>query len=348
VQICETAGYYRIKDGVYSGQFSGRKWVSFEVVLYSRCSAYMGIPMRLALIGALILTGLGGCGLPSGQVETGTKAVPAAKTAAQAEAKTPSQTKDSAPAKPKATAKAAAKPKTAVVAGKTPPPGSDNGATYRQALDRADSARSISQSAQNPEDWELTANRWEQALDLLDEVPAKDPNRKYVGQKQAEFNHGLAVARAKIEGSKVPVWVEPVVWADKAIDKGPKLEGAKDQRTYRVPIKYRSGKVPVVDVTFNGKYVFEMLVDTGATGTMITPEIAKALKLKDMGTTTIGTASGTAQVDVTVVNSITLGGNSIYDVPVTIGPMGLLGHDFFKDCDITIRRDVVEFAQCST
>jgi predicted aspartyl protease len=346
VQICETAGYYRIKDGVYSGQFSGRKWVSFEVVLYSCCSVYMGTPMRLALIGALILTGLGGCGLLSGEVKTEPSVTPKAKPVAKAEGKTPGKTKDSAPAQPKTMAKSTAKPKTAVVSGKTLPP--DNGVTYRQALDRADSARSISQSAQNPEDWELTANRWEQALDLLDEVPAKDPNRKYVVQKRAEFNHGLAVAKAKIEGSKVPVWVEPVVWADKAIDKGPKLEGAKDQRTYRVPIKYRRNRIPIVDVTFNGKYVFEMMVDTGASGTMITPEIMKAIKGKDLGTAKIGTAAGQANVDVSVVNSITLGGNSIYDVPVTIGPMGLLGHDFYKDCDITIRRDVVEFAQCST
>jgi predicted aspartyl protease len=344
VQNCETAGYYRIKDGVYSGQFSGRNWVSFEVVPYSQCSAYMGIPMRLALMGGLMLALLGGCGLPSGEVKTEASVTPKPKPVAKAEGKTPGKTKDSAPAKPKATA--TAKPKTAVVAGKTPPP--DNGGTYRQALDRADSARSISQSAQNPEDWELTANRWEQALDLLDEVPAKDPNRRYVAQKKAEFNHGLAVAKAKIEGSKVPVWVEPVVWADQAIDKGPKLEGAKDQRTYRVPIKYRRNRIPIVDVTFNGKYVFEMMVDTGASGTMITPEIMKAIKGKDLGTANIGTASGTANVDVSVVNSITLGGNSIYDVPVTIGPMGLLGHDFYKDCDITIRRDVVEFAQCST
>jgi predicted aspartyl protease len=296
--------------------------------------------MRLALVGALMLTGLGGCGLPSGnvEVEAGTKAIPTPKSAAKAEGK--------AKANPKVVAKAAAKPK--VAAGKRPPQGSDNGATYRQALDRADSARSISQSAQNPEDWELTANRWEQAIDLLDEVPAQDPNRKYVVQKRGEFNHGLAVAQAKIEGSKVPVWVEPVVWADKAIDQGPKLEGAKDQRTYRVPIKYRRNRIPIVDVTFNGKYVFEMMVDTGASGTMITPEIMKAIKGKDLGTAKIGTAAGQANVDVSVVNSITLGGNSIYDVPVTIGPMGLLGHDFYKDCDITIRRDVVEFAQCST
>lgn len=306
--------------------------------------------MRLAVMGGLVLIGAGGCSLPSGkvEVEASPKATPKPKTAAKAEGKAEGKTaakpKDSV-AKPKAAAKTAAKPK---AAGKTPPPGSDNGETYRQALDRADSARSISQSAQNPEDWELTANRWEQALDLLDEVPAQDPNRKYVTQKRAEFNHGLAVAQAKIEGSKVPVWVEPVVWADKAIDKGPKLEGAKDQRTYRVPIKYRRNRIPVVDVTFNGKYVFEMMVDTGASGTMITPEIMKAIKGKDLGTAKIGTAAGQAQVDVSVVNSITLGGNSIYDVPVTIGPMGLLGHDFFKDCDITIRRDVVEFEQCST
>jgi predicted aspartyl protease len=301
--------------------------------------------MRLALIGTLIFTLLGGCGLPSGEVKPEAIATPKAKPVAN-EGKTPSKTKDS--AKPQTTVKTAAKPRAAVVSTPVSPSPSDNGATYRQALDRADSARSISQSAQNPEDWDLTASRWEQALDLLDQVPAKDPNRKYVGQKQAEFKHGLAVARAKIEGSKVPVWVEPVVWADKAIDKGPKLEGAKDQRTYRVPIKYRRSRIPIVDVTFNGKYVFEMMVDTGASGTMITPEIMKAINGKDLGTAKIGTAAGQANVDVSVVNSITLGGNSIYDVPVTIGPMGLLGHDFFKDCDITIRRDVVEFEQCST
>jgi predicted aspartyl protease len=308
----------------------------------------MKIPRRSYLVGTFILIALGSCGLPSGKVETEVtpQATSKPKTTAKAEGKAEGKPKDSA-AKPKAALKAAANPKTAT-AGKTPPSGSDNGETYRQALDRADSARSISQSAQNPEDWELTANRWEQALDLLDEVPGQDPNRKYVGQKRAEFNHGLAVAKAKIEGSKVPVWVEPVVWADQAIDKGPKLEGAKDQRTYRVPIKYRRNRIPIVDVTFNGKYVFEMMVDTGASGTMITPEIMKAIKGKDMGTARIGTAAGQANVDVSVVNSITLGGNSIYDVPVTIGPMGLLGHDFYKDCEITIRRDVVEFAQCST
>ncbi len=305
--------------------------------------------MRLVLIGTLILIGLGGCTLPSGEkkVEVSTKATPKAKAVVKAESKVEGKPKDSAKAKPKPAAKATATPKAAVL-GKTTPSGSDNGETYRQALDRADSARSISQSAQNPEDWELTANRWEQAIDLLDEVPAQDPNRKYVAQKRGEFNHGLAVAQAKIDGSKVPVWVEPVVWADKAIDKGPKLEGAKDQRTYRVPIKYRRNRIPIVDVTFNGKHVFEMMVDTGASGTMITPEIMKAINGKDLGTAQIGTAAGRAQVDVSVVNSITLGGNSIYDVPVTIGPMGLLGHDFFKDCDITIRRDVVEFEQCST
>jgi predicted aspartyl protease len=313
----------------------------------------------IALLSALMLTNLTSCGLlpNTSEKETPTKAAakttaPGSKPANATITKAEDKTKEN----PKTAAKSPApkptsKPKTAAQQsqkGKTPPSGSDNGATYREALDRADSARSISQSAQNPEDWELTANRWEQALELLDEVPAQDPNRKYVGQKQAEFKHGLAVARAKLEGNKVPVFLEPEIWADKPIDKGPKLEGAKDQRTYRVPIKYRRNRIPIVDVTFNGKHVFEMMVDTGASGTMITPEIAQKLNLKDMGTVRIGTAAGEARVEVSEVNSITLGGNSIYDVPVTIGPMGLLGHDFFKDCEITIRRDVVEFEQCST
>ncbi len=104
----------------------------------------------------------------------------------------------------------------------------------------------------------------------------------------------------------------------------------------------------MIDVSFNGKYVFEMMVDTGASGTMITPEIAKATKMKVVGTTTIMTAAGKAKAEVGMINSITVGGDSIYDVPVTVGPTGLLGHDFFKDCELTIRRDVVEFEKCST
>ena len=42
---------------------------------------------------------------------------------------------------------------------------------------------------------------------------------------------------------------------------------------YRVPIKRRLASTPVIDVTFNGKK-FEMILDTGASSTLITQRIA--------------------------------------------------------------------------
>ena len=48
------------------------------------------------------------------------------------------------------------------------------------------------------------------------------------------------------------------------------------------------------------------------------------------------------------VDSIEVGGAVIKNVPVAIAPspeleVGLLGHDFFGDYDVTIKRDLVEF-----
>ena len=54
-----------------------------------------------------------------------------------------------------------------------------------------------------------------------------------------------------------------------------KLCGAtQNDGVFRVPIKRRSGKTPVIDVTFNGNQVFEMILDTGASGTLITQQMA--------------------------------------------------------------------------
>ncbi len=49
---------------------------------------------------------------------------------------------------------------------------------------------------------------------------------------------------------------------------------------YIIPIKGRSANLPIVDVTFNGDKTYEMILDTGASGTLITQEMADALKLE--------------------------------------------------------------------
>ncbi|MHC5830812.1 MAG: retroviral-like aspartic protease family protein, partial [Nostoc sp.] len=49
-----------------------------------------------------------------------------------------------------------------------------------------------------------------------------------------------------------------------------------DEAVFTAPIKRRIGGTPIVEVTFNGQQKFEMIVDTGASGTVITQEMADA------------------------------------------------------------------------
>lgn len=114
-----------------------------------------------------------------------------------------------------------------------------------------------------------------------------------------------------------------------------------------VPIKYRLGGIPVVDVTFNNSQVFEMLVDTGASGTVITESVAKALGVETVGTAQIDTASGKdVEFPLGIVDSIDVGGASIQNVTVGIASqldIGLLGQDLLGQYDLTIRDGQLEF-----
>ncbi|MGB3558844.1 MAG: retropepsin-like aspartic protease [Geitlerinemataceae cyanobacterium] len=115
----------------------------------------------------------------------------------------------------------------------------------------------------------------------------------------------------------------------------------------RVPIKYRAGGTPVVDVKFNGIQTFEMLVDTGATGTVITPDMAAALGVEKTGSAIVGTASQReVEMPLGIVQSIDVGGVKIQDVTVGISDaldLGLLGQDLLAQYDITIRNETIEF-----
>ena len=116
---------------------------------------------------------------------------------------------------------------------------------------------------------------------------------------------------------------------------------------YRAAIKYRLGKTPVIDVTFNGKKSFEMIVDTGADGTLITREMAQALKLPVVGLGQFEMADGrVVNMPLARVQSISVNGAEVRNVEVAIASknnIGLLGHDFFDNYDIKIKQNVVEF-----
>jgi hypothetical protein len=105
---------------------------------------------------------------------------------------------------------------------------------------------------------------------------------------------------------------------------------------FQAKIKRREANIPVIEVTFNGKQKFDMMVDSGASRTVITPAMATALGIVPQGTVQAKTP----------LTSIEAGGLAIKNVVVPIAPsleIGLLGHDFFGNKDVTFKQDVIEF-----
>jgi aspartyl protease family protein len=125
-----------------------------------------------------------------------------------------------------------------------------------------------------------------------------------------------------------------------------------DTGVYRIPIKRRSGNTPIIDVTFNGQKTFEMIFDTGASGTLITATMANALQLKPSGTLQASIADGSiVKLKTGQVKSIGAGGAMVNNVRVAIAPRaetGLLGHDFFGNYDVKIGQNMIELYRRKT
>ncbi|MCT7950392.1 retroviral-like aspartic protease family protein [Ancylothrix sp. C2] len=112
---------------------------------------------------------------------------------------------------------------------------------------------------------------------------------------------------------------------------------------FQVPIKRRDGGIPVIDVTFNGKQKFEMLLDTGASITKITEAMANSLGVVADGKIRAQVASGDfVEFPTGRVSQINVGGAVASNVQVSIGSVPLLGQNFFGGYDVTIKKDVVE------
>ncbi|MBE9030806.1 retroviral-like aspartic protease family protein [filamentous cyanobacterium LEGE 11480] len=113
----------------------------------------------------------------------------------------------------------------------------------------------------------------------------------------------------------------------------------------RLKIKKRYASTPVVNVAFNGK-TFEMIFDTGASSTLITQGMANALNIQPTGYREVIIADGsTVKMPVTSIKQISAGGLTNRNIEVTIAnkaDVGLLGHDFFGNYDIKIKRNEIE------
>ncbi|MDM9379385.1 retropepsin-like aspartic protease [Chlorogloeopsis sp. ULAP01] len=252
-------------------------------------------------------------------------------------------------------------------------------------LDKAASAHTISQSAQSTEDWNLVASQYQDAIALMKQVERHSAYFEIAQTKILEYQRlsrsaqqqaspivlpapkvkpqKLIVATPKTSFTPKPPQLPPPVKAEQQTQPSPTaLDTINNQQqifvtpntkrsepvVFVAPIKRRVGGTPIIEVTFNGEQQFEMIVDTGASGTVITQPMAAALGVVPVGKAKANTASAKAvEFPVGYVNSIEAGGITVTKVGVAIAgselETGLLGHDFFGDYEITIKRDVVEF-----
>ncbi|MBG0742867.1 MAG: retroviral-like aspartic protease family protein [Cylindrospermopsis raciborskii KL1] len=250
------------------------------------------------------------------------------------------------------------------------------------ALDKGVSALRISRWAQSAEDWQLVESNFNRAIALLKQIRPNSPNFAFARKKIIEYEGQLQLARQQGNPSKgsslspdspvvnrskqgrkilysppIPVRETPTIpespSPDIATKKIPTEKTNDHEQVYIVPIKRRIGGTPIVEVTFNGKSRFEMIVDTGASGSVITQEMARSLGVVPVGVARANTVSSQGiEFPIAYVDSMEVGGVMAKRVPVAIAGLalttGLLGHDFFGNYDITIKRNVVEFRPQNT
>lgn len=235
---------------------------------------------------------------------------------------------------------------------------------YELAMDKAASATSISGSATSADDWKLAMQQLQEAIALMKTVPSTSRYKASAKTKIAQYQRQLSTAKRQVaragSGSAPPeatiVYVPGASQADSTsqtgsrsgVSRGSLSTSSVPGSVYRARIKRREGGIPVIEVVFNGNQTFDMIVDTGASGTLITQRMAAALGVKPFTSAIVDTASQkNVKIPIGYVSSIEVGGAVLQRVPVAIaGPnldTGLLGHDFFGGFDVTIKRDVVEF-----
>lgn len=241
---------------------------------------------------------------------------------------------------------------------------------FEMALDKAAGAASISQSAVSADDWSLVVSRLQDAIALMKQVRRTSGNFPFAQRQIVEYRRQIVFARRKAQlGSlassltqQQPVVIDvpkpqnngilpprlSVKTLKPSLSKPPSNILPRNNEVFIAPIKRRIGGTPIIEVTFNGTQRFEMIVDTGASGTVITQKIAMALGVVTVGKAKANTASAKAvEFPIGYLDSMEAGGMKVNKVPVAIAgtelETGLLGHDFFGNYDVTIKRNVVEF-----
>ncbi|MEL6230595.1 MAG: retropepsin-like aspartic protease [Cyanobacteria bacterium J06627_3] len=218
---------------------------------------------------------------------------------------------------------------------------------YQDAINLASGAVTLGQQAKSPDDWDLIVGRWEQAIEKLKAVPADHQHYSTAQAKIKDYERNLAQAQQRLSAQPtVEIPLARSASSAAPIPAGSTTATATNTTNVPVPIIERRGGTPVINVTVNGRR-YPMILDTGASHTHITRAMANQLGVQVVGQASVATASDSqAVVDVGYVDSIRVGNITQTNLPVSIGdavPIGLLGNDVYKNFDVILQVNSVEF-----
>jgi predicted aspartyl protease len=215
----------------------------------------------------------------------------------------------------------------------------NDGEIYQQALTKADAANAIGQSALSKDDWFLVAHNLQESVEMLKSIAPTSAQYILAVKVIPKYEQQLADARQKS--------IDFVSRTPQNSMSSTQVATTTQPDTFVIPIQQKLGGVPVIEVTFNDNYRVPMLLDTGASHTLITQSTADRLQLQVSGRAQAKTANGIATFKVTTIDKISFGDGEIKQVRVSIGqndlPYGLLGHDVYDGYDITIKENSIEF-----
>ncbi len=222
----------------------------------------------------------------------------------------------------------------------------NEGEIYQQALTKADAANAIGQSASSKDDWFLVVSNLQESVQMLKSISPNSSEYALAAKILPRYEQQLATARQKVINfvSKLP---PQVINSSPPIPAPIATAQIVDPNIFAIPIEKKLGGVPVIQVTFNNNDRVLMMLDTGASRTLITRSIAEQLKLATSGNSQAKTANGTAIFKTATIDRIKFGNGQANAVQVAIGqndlPYGLLGHDVYHGYDITIKESSIEF-----
>ncbi len=219
------------------------------------------------------------------------------------------------------------------------PVSQNNEQLYQAALTKADAARTISQSAASKDDWMLVANSLQGSVEILKSIDPTSPQSNLAAKILPEYEQQLAIARQKAD----TFLSKPV----QNLASTSQVTSSSSLDIFTIPIQKKLGGVPLIEVTFNDNHQVQMLLDTGASNTLLTAAVATQLQIQPSGTAQAKTANGTVNFQVGNVDKIRFGAGEVKNIRVAIGqndlPYGLLGHDVYDGYDITIKESSIEF-----